>query len=171
MADLAEGADDADEVDSEKNEWNFSLDKKDVQFSSVVREVFSSYFVEHFVNYENFVIMPQQTYDQWLRNREQFQNFDKAAFLSEQPKQFWPFYSAFLESNMFSAFIDGKLMSFWEPGKASAEMVQFDSKVEAYREESGLAKPPTTPGAFGISEQGREGGGRERGRERGTVGG
>ena len=159
MVDQVDTAEEAEEDESEKNEWNYSLDKKDLQFSSAIRDVFASYFVEHFANYENFIITSQQTYDQWQRNREQFQNFDKAAFLSDQPTQYWPFYSAFLESNMFSAFIDGKMTSFWEPSKASHQLVLFDSRVEAYRDKSGIAKPPTTPGHQNISEGWRGGGG------------
>ena len=131
---------------SEKNEWDYTPDKKDQRFSSDIREVFCAYFVEHFANYDNFIIVPTQTYDQWIRNREQFQNFDKTAFLSDQPTQHWPFYSAFLESNMFSAFIDEKVTSMWHPEKAGQSLLLFDSRVEAYRDKSGLAKPPTTPG-------------------------
>lgn len=130
----------------EKNKWDYTPNKKDRQFSTAIREVFSSYFVEHFANYDQFIIVPTQTYDQWVRNREQFQNFDKTAFLSDQPTQYWPFYSAFLESNMFSAFIDEKVTSMWLPEKASQRLLVFDSRVETYLDKTGLAKPPTTPG-------------------------
>ena len=123
--------------------WDYHLDNKEVAFTNTIRTAFLNYFAEHFTSYEQFVIQPQQSYDQWLRNREQFQNFDKAAFLSDQPPQYWPFYSAFLDSTMFSTFIDSKIVSFWEPQKASQELVLFDSKVEAHRRESNV---PLTPG-------------------------
>lgn len=139
-----ESEDDEDEQ-PEKNKWDYTPNKKDQQFSTAIREVFSAYFVEHFANYDNFIIVPTQTYDQWIRNREQFQNFDKTAFLSDQPTQYWPFYSAFLESNMFSAFIDEKVTSMWLPEKASQRLLVFDSRVETYLDKTGLAKPPTTP--------------------------
>ena len=47
---------------------------------------------------------------------------------------------------MFTAFIDDKVTSTWIPEKATQRLVLFDARVEAYRDKSGLAKPPTTPG-------------------------
>ena len=162
-SDEEEEEEEEEEDSTEKNDWDYSPNKKDQRFSAAVRNVFSSYFVEHFANYDNFIIVPTQTYDQWIQNREQFQNFDKTAFLSDQPTHHWPFYSAFLESSMFSAFIDEKVTSLWMPEKASERLVSFDSRVEAYRDKSGLAKPPTTPGLGSRSSsefmREREGGG------------
>ena len=146
LTDLVVADDDEADDRSEKNEWDYNVDKKDQRFSAAVRDVFSSYFVEHFANYDNFIIVPTQTYDQWISNREQFQNFDKTAFLTDQPTQYWPFYSAFLESNMFSSFIDEKVTSMWFPEQAGQCLRLFDARVEAYRDKSGLANPPTTPG-------------------------
>eukprot|EP00731_Ephydatia_muelleri_P027721 Em0019g594a len=73
-------------------------------------------------------------------------NFDKSAFLSDQPTSHWPFYSAFLESTLFSGFIDEKLLSQWKAGEASVSISLFDSYIERYKDKSGLSKPPTTPG-------------------------
>ena len=91
-------------------------------------------------------MVPTQTYEQWIKNREQFQNFDKTAFLSDQPNHHWPFYAAFLESSMFTTFIDEKVTSMWHPEKASQQLALFDSRVEAFRDKTGLGKSPTTPG-------------------------
>lgn len=105
--------------------------------------MFASYFVEQFANYENFIIMPQQSYEQWQANREQFQNFDKTAFISDQPANCREFFSAFVETSMFTGFIDDKIVTFWDPEKASHKLTLFEAHVESYREKSGLAKPPT----------------------------
>ena len=175
---MDEGAFDLDEgLDESKSEWDCLPEQSEINFATATREVFASYFVEHFANYENFIIVPQQSYDQWLRNREHFQNFDKTAFLSDQTTSSRPFYSAFLETSMFSLFIDEKIVTFWEPERAGQSLVVFDSRVEGYRDKSGLAKPPTMPGSRSESERVRERDlekereGRERGRERGREDG
>ena len=150
-----EGTDDADEegqIPEKKEQWDYAPSREEEEFVNAIRDVFMSYFVENFANYENFIIMPKQSYDQWVRNREQFQNFDNTAFLSDQPSNHRPFYSAFLETSMFTAFIDQKIMAFWDPEQAGQELQLFDARVEAYRDKSGLAKPPTTPGSRTDSE-------------------
>ena len=124
--------------------WDFSEDGTDVSFNIEVRMVFLNYFVEHFANYEHFSIMPNQTYQQWTRNREQFLNFDKTAFLSDQPVNHRAFYSAFLETTMFTNMIDQKLVSWWEPDLTSHNLSLFDRHVEQYRQNNGI---PTTPSA------------------------
>ena len=165
-----EGAFDFDEgLDESKSEWDCLPDQSEINFATATREVFASYFVEHFANYENFIIVPQQSYDQWLRNREHFQNFDKTAFLSDQTTSSRPFYSAFLETSMFSLFIDEKIVTFWEPERAGRSLLVFDSRVESYRDKSGLAKPPTMPGSRSESERVRERG-RKRRRKEGEGG-
>ncbi len=142
-----EGGDDEEGFMGDHGDWGYSPDMHEARFANSVREVFASYFVEHFANYENFIIMPTQTYDQWVRNREQFQNYDKTAFLSDQPSNCWPFYAAFLESAKFASFIDQKIVMFWEPDKVGQSLKVFDARAEAYRDKSGLPKPPTTPGS------------------------
>ena len=109
---------------------------------TAIREVFASYFV----NYENFIIMPKQSFEQWKKNREQFQNFDKMAFLSDQPTNYRAFYSAFAESSLFTQFIDQKIVTICEPEKADHSLRLFDTRVEQYIDKRGLAKLPTTPG-------------------------
>ena len=147
---IQEALDDEEEVTDnghEKSEWDFALNARETRFVEAVRNIFVGYFVEHFVNYENFVIMPLQSYEQWVRNREQFQNFDKTAFLSDQPLSCRPFHAAFLETAMFSAFIDNKISALYNPALAQQALTLFDLRVEAFRDKSGLAKPPTTPGS------------------------
>lgn len=146
---LDEGAYDLEEEGDEapvKGEHDFFPDPRETSFANAIRDVFASYFVEHFANYENFIIMPKQSYDQWKKNREQFQNFDKMAFLSDQPTNYRAFYSAFVESTLFTQFVDQKIVTIWEPEKADQCLRVFDARVEQYRDKSGLAKLPTTPG-------------------------
>ena len=151
------GTDDGNKKEEEKQtlerktQWDYAPSREEDDFASAVREVFMNYFVEHFANYENFIIMPKQSYDQWVRNREQFQNFDNTAFLSDQPSNH-PFYSTFLETSMFIAFIDKKIMAFWDSEQAGRALQLFDSKIEAYQAKSGLAKPPTMSGSRTDSE-------------------
>ncbi len=124
--------------------WEYREDETEVSFTTDIRTVFLNYFVEHFANYEHFSILPNQTYQQWIRNREQFLNFDKTAFLSDQPINYRPFYSAFLETSMFTNMIDQKLISWWVPEMTSLNLLLFDKCVESYRQNNGI---PTTPSA------------------------
>lgn len=126
-------------------EWNYTPDQSELKFATSVRDVFANYFVEHFANYENFIIVPKQSYHQWQKNREQFQNFDRTVFISDQPAQYREFYSAFVESSIFTSFIDDKIVTFWEPEKAGPKLSLFELFVEQYRDKTGLAQPPSTP--------------------------
>lgn len=130
------------EAEGMSREWDYSEEESDVSFNTDIRMAFMNYFVEHFANYEHFSIMPNQTYQQWISQREQFHNFDKTAFLSDQPINHRPFYSAFLETTMFLNLIDQKLISWWKPDMASKTLVLFDKHVEKYHHNSGI---PTTP--------------------------
>ena len=125
--------------------WDYLLDNKEAAFTNTIRTTFLNYFAERFTSYEQFVIQPQQSYDQWLRNREQFQNFDKTAFLSDQSPQHWPFYSAFLETSMFSAFIDKKIISVCEPSHTDACLPIFDTSIENFLNTNGIPVGPTPP--------------------------
>lgn len=118
-----------DEVDNEK----FILD---------IREAFIQRFIDLLRDYEKFTIYPKQSYDQWKRDREQFQNFDRTAFLSDQPEKHLPFLSAFLETQMFRAFIDEKIEAYYnkEPAK---HLALFDNVIEmAIKERSDLMRSP-----------------------------
>lgn len=50
----------------------------------------------------------------WFSQRESMQNFDKTAFLSDQPDPHLPFLSRFLETQMFASLIDNKVLALWE---------------------------------------------------------
>ena len=145
---LDEGAYDLEEEDHthQTNIWDYTPDEAELNFNADIRETFAEYFVEHFANYEKFIIVPKQNYEQWQNNREQFQNFDKTVYLSDQPASSQAFYSAFLETSIFSVFVDDKIVELYQPEKSRPSVVKFDSWVERHRDKSGLAKPPLTPG-------------------------
>ncbi|GFT92719.1 DENN domain-containing protein 5A [Nephila pilipes] len=86
-----------------------------LKLNNAVREIFLCRFIHMFRSYENFVIQPNQhDMEQWLSTRETMQNFDKTAFLSDQPEPHLPFLSRFIETQMFATFIDNKIVSLWE---------------------------------------------------------
>jgi len=116
-----------------------------------MREVFLQQFVELFRDYEKFTIYPKQTYDQWKRDREQFQNFDRTAFLSDQPEKHLPFLSAFLETQMFRGFIDEKIEASFrqEPSK---NLLLFDNRIEMAITERSIRSPVFDKPPLGVDE-------------------
>ncbi|CAB1331671.1 unnamed protein product [Coregonus sp. 'balchen'] len=96
-----------------------------------LREVFAGRFTSMFGRYEEFVIHSAPDLESWLGNREGMSNFDKGSFLSAQPAPHRHFLSRFLETAMFSSFVDGKVLSRW----ADREPLQrvFDGRLERER--------------------------------------
>lgn len=105
---------------------------EDLKFNNTVREVFLNHFLHLFSSYETFVIQPNQDMDAWLNNRESMQNFDKAAFLSDQPEAYLPFLSSFTETQMFTTLIDNKILSQWEDQEPMLRV--FDSRLRILKE-------------------------------------
>jgi hypothetical protein len=85
-----------------------------------------------FLGYDAFVVNPSQDMESWLNNRETMHNFDKAAFLSDQPESHLPFLSRFIESQMFATLIDNKIVSQWE--EADPYLCVFDARIKALRD-------------------------------------
>eukprot|EP00118_Oscarella_pearsei_P007105 m.33655 g.33655 ORF g.33655 m.33655 type:complete len:1260 (+) comp31862_c0_seq1:95-3874(+) len=117
--------------------------QRDIEFNESVRDVFLQHIVRMFSAYEKFVILPQTNdYDEWLTGREHVENFDKAAFLSDQPERHLPFLSSFLETQSFASLIDTKIVSKWEGPDASISL--FDSMINAaHRKRSSAAQSPS----------------------------
>lgn len=86
----------------------------DLRLNAEIREIFLNRFCQVFLDYEQFVILPNQNKSEWLKNRESMHNFDKASFLSDQTTQYRPFLSQFLESQMFATLIDNKIMTSFD---------------------------------------------------------
>lgn len=68
-----------------------------------------------------------QDQEQWINNKESVQNFDKASFLSEQPDNY-PFLSQFIETQMFTNFVDSKIQSFWSEKECNLRI--FDERIK-----------------------------------------
>uniref|UniRef100_A0A8C7JPS5 DENN domain containing 5B n=1 Tax=Oncorhynchus kisutch TaxID=8019 RepID=A0A8C7JPS5_ONCKI len=92
-----------------------------------LREVFAGRFAVIFGRYEEFVIHSAPDLESWLGNRDGTSNFDKGSFLSVQPAPHLHFLSWFLETAMFSSFLDSKVLSRW----ADQEPLQrvFDGRL------------------------------------------
>ena len=121
---------------SSSSSSNMSTDPhvRDLMANSSFREVFLHYFLQMFSSYESFVIQPPTTdMETWLSNRESVANFDKAAYLCDQPEAHLPFLSAFIETQMFTTLIDNKVLSQWEEPEAYLRV--FELRLRAFREE------------------------------------
>lgn len=101
----------------------------DLRLNAEIREIFLNRFCQVFLDYEQFVILPNQNKSEWLKNRESMHNFDKASFLSDQTTQYRPFLSQFLESQMFATLIDNKIMTSFDD-KPSGSGSGSDGKVK-----------------------------------------
>ncbi|VDM96342.1 unnamed protein product [Thelazia callipaeda] len=109
----------------------------DMKVNNAVREVFVNRFAWLFYSYEHFVINSVcQDLETYFASRESVANFDKAAFLSDQPNCNLPFLAAFLETQMFTSFIDAKIVSQWETPDENLQI--FDFRIQALRTKYGL---------------------------------
>uniref|UniRef100_A0A672ZF02 DENN domain-containing protein 5B-like n=1 Tax=Sphaeramia orbicularis TaxID=375764 RepID=A0A672ZF02_9TELE len=96
-----------------------------------LREVFAGRFAAMFGRYEEFVIHSALDLDSWLSNREGTFSFDKGSFLSIQPVSHLTFLSRFLETSMFSSFVDGKVIARWADREPMQQL--FDTRLERER--------------------------------------
>jgi hypothetical protein len=60
------------------------------------------------------------------------QNFDRAAFLSDHSESHLPFLSAFIETQMFTTFIDNKILSTWED--MDSNLKAFEARLHNFRD-------------------------------------
>ncbi|XP_013061457.1 DENN domain-containing protein 5A-like isoform X2 [Biomphalaria glabrata] len=112
-----------------------SCEVNTLKFNNAVREIVLNCFVHMFSSYENFVINPSQDLESWLSNRETIHNFDKAAFLSDQPASHLPFLSAFIETQMFTTLMDNKIVSQWEETDPGLQL--FDARIKNLKDAAG----------------------------------
>ncbi|XP_068168280.1 DENN domain-containing protein 5B-like isoform X2 [Antennarius striatus] len=111
----------------EEEEEKLNAAKLNIQ----LREVFAARFAAMFGRYEDFVVHSALDFDSWLSNREGTCSFDKGSFLSVQPATRTRFLSRFLETAMFSSFVDGKAASRWVDRDPLQQL--FDSRLERER--------------------------------------
>ena len=108
------------------------------EFNIAVREIFVNRFTQMLVDYEQFVILPRQTKDDWLNNRDQMQNFDKAAFLSDQSELILPFMTLFVETQGFASLIDMKIMALWDD--CDPRLAYFDKRIDKLKVKLGIIR-------------------------------
>ena len=122
----------------QQQQQQLSEHERDLITNNVIREVFLHYFLQILQAFESFVIQPPTdvTKDMWEQERESMQTFDKAAFLGDQPEAHLPFLSAFIETQMFTTFIDSKILSAF-PGEKDANLDVFAQRLQSYKDEHG----------------------------------
>ncbi|XP_073997603.1 DENN domain containing pinstripe isoform X3 [Rhodnius prolixus] len=108
---------------------------RDLRVNSAIREIFLNRFVHLFIDYDHFIIQPNQDKEEWLNNRESMYNFDKATFLSDQQQQHLPFLSRFIETQMFATLIDNKILSNWDRTETNLRI--FDRRIKLLRKRYG----------------------------------
>ncbi|CAD5212281.1 unnamed protein product [Bursaphelenchus okinawaensis] len=94
-----------------------------LNFNTTVRELFLHHFVQLFSNYEQFVVINKMN----DKIRDSVVDFDKASFLSDQPDSYLPFLAAFLETQMFTSFIDAKLKAQFN--EVDENLMLFDKRI------------------------------------------
>ncbi|XP_022697417.1 DENN domain-containing protein 5B-like isoform X4 [Varroa jacobsoni] len=119
--------------------------------NNAVREIFLNRFLSMFCGYEQFVVHPPSEkkttpeelspnladIESWLSNNREtsLQNFDKTSFLSDQPQQHLAFLSKFIETQMFTSFIDAKVLQ--------TQQETADKSSDAHGPEKQSAPSPT----------------------------
>ncbi|CAD6199179.1 unnamed protein product [Caenorhabditis auriculariae] len=127
------------------------------KLNNAIRECVLNRFVGMFYSYEHFVIGGQgcENRENYEANRESMASFDKASFLSDQPDSHLTFLAAFLETQMFTSFIDAKIVSQWETPEDG--VLLFDSRISKMRDQLGLSmvRTPTyeTTPPFAATEE------------------
>ena len=101
-------------------------------FNQAIRELFARTFVGLFANYESFVI--GRGGGDEAEGRDSVVNFDRASFLSDQPDSFLPFLTAFLETQMFTSFVDAKLLASTQARAVDENIALFDLRIAEARD-------------------------------------
>ncbi|TMS40156.1 hypothetical protein L596_006573 [Steinernema carpocapsae] len=127
---------------------------KDMVLNNSIREVVLNVFVCLLYSYDNFMIGGGlfEDSESYFASRDSVANFDKASFLSDQPDSHLSFLAAFLETQMFTSFIDSKILAQWEP--IDEHLVIFEDRVERLRQKLGSAmvRTPTYETSSAIAE-------------------
>uniref|UniRef100_A0A0N5AA87 DENN domain-containing protein 5B n=1 Tax=Syphacia muris TaxID=451379 RepID=A0A0N5AA87_9BILA len=109
----------------------------EMKLNNAIREIFLNRLAWLLYSYEHFVITTNTTdKDLYFASRDSLVNFDKAAFLSDQPDSNLPFLAAFLETQMFASFVDAKIVSQWEASDQNLQL--FDARIQTLKEIHGL---------------------------------
>lgn len=114
-----------------------SFYQKGLQFNDAIRSIFFDHFVTLFSTYENYLLNAgndvEKSNFKRRRNarimRESTANFDKISFFADQPGSVLPFLSAFLETQMFTSFIDSKIILTQNSSLHALNVQIFDQKI------------------------------------------
>ncbi|VDP12480.1 unnamed protein product [Soboliphyme baturini] len=115
-----------------------------MRLNNALRETFLSRFLCLLFSYDHFIVSNCSDKETFVTSRDSMQNFDKASFLSDQPESHLPFLAAFLETQMFTSFIDSKIISQWDD--SDIQYVQlFDQRLAELRRQYGdaIVRTPT----------------------------
>ncbi|KAL3112014.1 hypothetical protein niasHT_011292 [Heterodera trifolii] len=113
-----------------------------LQFNAAIRQLFLDHFVSLFSTYEAYLLhagtehggivsVPKSRRKNGRMFRESSANFDKISFLVDQPESVLSFLSAFLETQMFTSFIDTKILSAQNLHTKTINVQLFDEKIAA----------------------------------------
>ncbi|GMR36633.1 hypothetical protein PMAYCL1PPCAC_06828, partial [Pristionchus mayeri] len=80
----------------------------EMRANNAIRQCFAWRMAIIFKSYEQFVL--GSSFDRDDDNRESVVSFDKAGFMADHKLSYLPFLAAFLETQMFTSFIDSKLL-------------------------------------------------------------
>ena len=109
-----------------------------------IRNVFLDHLCKMLQNYDKFVIYPPDR-ETWESNRDNLDNFERDVFLCDQAEQNLTFLSRFLETHMFSSFVDSKILCSFN---VSSEAIgHFDSRIDELRKhtlDEVIKSPPGT---------------------------
>ncbi|KRX56494.1 DENN domain-containing protein 5B [Trichinella sp. T9] len=102
-----------------------------MKLNSLIRAVFLNRFMSTMYSYDHFIVNCCPDRDSFVSSRDSMQNFDKSTFLSDQPQSRMPFLAAFLETQMFTSFIDAKILAEWDQPDPFVKL--FDNCLADYR--------------------------------------
>lgn len=128
-----------------KNSPNCERYFEEMKLNNSIREIFLNRFVYMLFSYDHFIIGNHNDKDSMTsaNHRDSVQNFDKASFLSDQPASHLPFLSAFLETQMFTSFIDVKILAHCQhsdlPSIFDLNIDLFDRRLNKLRQQCGDA--------------------------------
>jgi hypothetical protein len=115
-----------------------------------IRTTFLDHLCKLLQNYDKFVLYPPDR-ETWESNRDNLDNFDRDVFLCDQAEQNLTFLSRFLETHMFSSFVDSKILCSFNI--SSEAVAHFDSRIEELRKnalDDVIKSPPGVEGVYKI---------------------
>ena len=107
-----------------------------------IRNCFLTHLCKMMRDYDKFVIHPPCR-EAWEANRDSMDNFERDVFLCDQAEQNLTFLSRFLETHMFSTFVDAKILcGFNTPSESVAH---FDSMIDELKRDVDEILSPGAP--------------------------